>query len=222
MFTATVFPGYQFAPDEKVDTAKLNQGFQPTIQVTGNLSAASDFTAVTPTTKTFTTFDLALDILRVLAGHGANSGQRVKVSSATTLPAGLSATYEYYLRPDVTNPTTDFTLHHTAAGAAANTDRVDVSSAGTGTHTLTFYSYATGKPLVLDAIGNTWKVGLVSQESLPEYQGNTTSEPGVRGAVPPAPPTADAFYYLTPRGAWSQFPTPSEVGNDLYLNDNVY
>lgn len=222
IFTGTITPGYQFAPDELADTAKFNLGFIPTLTGTVTFADGKSDAVVTATTKTFTTFDLAGDILRVAAGHGASTGQRVKVSSATTLPAGLSATYEYYLRPDVTNPTTDFTLHWTLDGAENNTDRVDVTDAGTGVHTLTYYTYATGAPLIYDSAGLTWEKGIVSPENLPEYQGNTTSLPGVRGAVPPAAPTTGEDYYLSPRGQWTQFPSPSDVGNNLYLNENVY
>ncbi len=220
--TFTITPGYQFAPDELADTPKLNLGFLPTISATVTFADGKADAVVTPTTKTFTTFDLAGDILRVAAGHGASTGQRVKVSSSTTLPGGLSATYEYYLRPDTTNPTTDFTLHYTLAGAQSNTDRVDVTDAGTGTHTLTYYVYATGAAFIYDSAGQTWEKGLVSPENLPEYTGNSASLPGVRGAVPPAPPTTGADYYLNARGAWTQLPSPSNVGNDLYLNENVY
>ena len=220
-FTVTVV-AFQLSETETWTAAKFNLGFNPTVTVTGNFADLSDYVAVTPTTKTFTTFDLALDILRVAAGHGASTGQRVKVSSTTTLPGGLSASYEYFLRPDVTNPSTDFTLHYTLTGAQNNTDRVNVTDAGSGTHTLTYFAYATGAALVFDSGGNTWEKGIISPESLPEYVGNTTALPGVRGAVPPAPPTTDALYYLTPRGTWAAFPSPSDVGNNLYLNENVY
>lgn len=220
-FTVIVTP-FQFSATETWTSAKFNQGFNPTITVTGNLEGLSNWNTVTATTKTFTVFDLANDILRVVAGHGASTGQRVTVSSATTLPTGLSTSYAYYLRPDTTNPTTDFTLHYTLDGANNNTDRVDVSSNGTGVHTLTYYVYATGSALIYNSSTSKWENGLVAASSLPEYVGNTNSTPGIRGAVPGAPPTTGSDYYLSPRGAWTQFPSPSDVGNNLYLNENVY
>lgn len=220
--TFTFTPGYQFAPNEKGDTDKFNLLGLPTASGVITFADGKGDAAVTPTTKTFATQDLAGDILRVVAGHGASTGQRVKVSSATTLPGGLSATYEYFLRPDTTNPSTDFTLHYTLDGAQNNTDRVDVTDAGTGVHTLTYYAFATGHAFIYDSAGQTWEKGIVSPESLPEYVGNTSSLPGIRGAVPGAPPTTGDNYYFTPRGVWAQFPSPSDVGNNLYLNENVY
>lgn len=221
MFTATLIPGTYWASTDNVDDGKLNLTANPTITIIGALADLSDYSIVTPVTKTFTTFDLVNAILRVVA-QVASTGQRVKVSSATTLPGGLSASYEYFLRVDGANPGTDFTLHYTSAGALANTDRVDITSAGTGTHTLTYFAYATGTAFIFDSAGVTWEKGIVSPESLPEYAGNSASVPSVRGAVPSAPPTTSTEYYLNIRGAWTQFPSPSDVGNNLYLNENVY
>ena len=220
--TFTVIPGTTWLTTDLVTDAKLNLTANPTVSGSISFADGKSDAAVTPTTKTFTTFDLAGDILRVAAGHGASTGQRVKVSSSVTLPTGLSATYEYFLRPDTTNPSTDFTLHYTLVGAQNNTDRVDVSSAGSGTHTLTYYTFATGHAFVFDVSGDTWEKGIVSPESLPEYQGNTSSAPGVRGALPGAPPGLGINYYFAPDGQWRQFPSPSDVGNNLYLNENVY
>lgn len=222
MIVTLVLTPFQLSDTETWTAAKFNLGFNPTLSGTVTFADGKADAVVTATTKTFTTFDLAGDILRVVAGHGASTGQRVKVSSSTTLPGGLSATYEYYLRPDTTNPTTDFTLHYTLYGAQNNTDRVDVTDAGTGTHTLTYYVYATGAPLIYDTGGTTWEKGIVSPENLPEYVGRTSTVPGVRGAVPPAPPGSGTDYYLAPDGLWRQFPSPSDVGNNLYLNENVF
>lgn len=200
--TFTVIPGTFWATTDNVSDSKLNLTANPTISATLTFQDGTSDVAVTPTTKTFTTFDLANDILRVAAGHGASTGQRVKVSSATTLPAGLSASIEYFLRVDVTNPTTDFTLHYSKAGATNNTDRVDVTDAGTGVHTLTYYVYATGAAFIFDAAGNTWEKGIVSPENLPEFVGATASVPGTRGAVPqPAP--SERTRFLRGDGTWA-------------------
>jgi len=222
MIVTLVLTPFQLSDTENWTAAKFNLGFNPTVAGTVTFADGSADAIVTPTTKTFATFDLALDILRVAAGHGASTGQRVKVSSATTLPGGLSASYEYYLRPDVTNPATDFTLHYTLTGAQNNTDRVDVTDAGTGTHTLTYFTYATGAPFIYDAVGLTWEKGIISPENLPEFLGRSSTAPGVRGAVPPPPPGSGFDYYLGPDATWRQFPSPSDVGNNLYLNENVY
>lgn len=200
-FTVTLIPGTYWASTDNVDDGKLNLTGNPTITVAGALSSLSDYSVVTPVTKTFTTFDLTNDILRVVS-QVASTGQRVKVSSTTTLPGGLSASYEYFLRVDGTNPGTDFTLHYTYAGAIANTNRVDVSSAGTGTHTLTYYTYVTGAPFIYDSAGGTWEKGIVSAENLPEFVGATASAPGTRGAVP-QPGPADTNKFLNGAGQWA-------------------
>lgn len=207
---ATVIPGTFWATTDNVTDAKLNLTANPTITLSVIFQDGTSDAVVTPTTKTFTVFDQVGDIFRVAAGHGAASGQRVKVSSSGTLPTGLTAGVEYFLRPDVTNPSTDFTLHYTANGASTNTERVDVTSAGTGTLTLTYTVYATGAAFIFDVAGNTWEKGIVSPENLPEMVGATTTTPGTRGAVPqPGPGTSTD--YLARDGTWRGFPSFSEL-----------
>ena len=58
-------------------------------------------------------------------------------NSGGGLPAGLSAGTTYYARRVASE---GFTLHTTLAGAYANTGKVNITSAGTGTHTLVPYS----------------------------------------------------------------------------------
>ncbi len=82
-------------------------------------------------TKTFTVV-AATNVLTATA-HGLTTGQPVRVSSTTTLPAGLSAGvtyYAHYLSADT------LTLHTTNAGAVADTGVVDITDTGTGTHSL--------------------------------------------------------------------------------------
>lgn len=217
LFTGVLTPGYQFAPNELVDTAKLNLGFLPTIAGTVTFADGTGDASVTSTSKVFTVFDLSNNILRVAAGHGFSTGQRLKVSSATTLPSGLVAGTEYYARLDGSNPTTDFTLHYTANGAANNSEVVDITTAGTGTHTLVYYSFATGHAFVFDSGGNTWEKGIVSPESLPEMVGATASTPGVRGAVPqPGPGTTTD--YLARDGTFKAIPNFGEVTGLFIFN----
>lgn len=223
MFLVTVTPGTQWGVNDLVDAAKLNLTANPTITVTGGLEDFSNYSSVTPTTKTITVFDLAGDILRAAAGHGASQGQRVKVSnSGGALPAGLSASYEYYLRPDTINPSTDFTLHYSAYGAANNTERVEITGNGTGVQTLTYFAYATGAAFIFDSAGNTWEKGIVSPESLPEFVGATTLVPGTRGAVP-APGPGTASDYLARDGTWkpqTELPNISGINLFTYLSHN--
>lgn len=82
-------------------------------------------------TKTFTAA-AATDII-TCAAHGLTTGQPVRVSSTTTLPAGLSANTTYWVH---WLSSSTFTLHTTNAGAVADTGKVDVTDTGTGTHSL--------------------------------------------------------------------------------------
>lgn len=82
-----------------------------------------------------------------MAAHGLVTGQEVRLSSTTTLPAGYAAatTYFVYVITDGT-----FKLYSTfAAATQGSTDQVDATDTGTGTHTLTAYvvSYPTQEPI---------------------------------------------------------------------------
>lgn len=80
------------------------------------------------------TFTAATTDIITRAAHGYLTGDQVQVSSATTLPAGLSAATYYY----VIKLTADtFKLSTTLAGAVAGTGIVDITDTGTGTHTVT-------------------------------------------------------------------------------------
>jgi len=72
----------------------------------------------------------ATNVITTSAAHGLNIGDRVRVSSATTLPAGLSAATNYFV---ISVPsTTTLTLSATSGGAV-----VDITDTGTGVHTMT-------------------------------------------------------------------------------------
>lgn len=213
----TFIPGTVWTTTDDISAAKLNLTANPTATVSVTFADGTGDASVTSTSKVFTTFDLTNNILRVAAGHGFSGGQRLKVSSATTLPGGLVAATEYYARLDGSNPTTDFTLHYTANGAANNTEVVDITSAGTGAHTLVYYVFATGHAFVFDAGGNTWEKGIISPESLPEMVGATASQPGVRGAVPqPGPGTTTD--YLARDGTFKAIPNFGEVTGLFIFN----
>lgn len=74
----------------------------------------------------------ATDLINITA-HGIPAGTTVQVSSSGTLPAGLTAGTTYYVRDVVAN---GFKLYTVATGGTA----VDITSTGTGTHTLVFVS----------------------------------------------------------------------------------
>lgn len=60
------------------------------------------------------------------------TGDKVRVSSSGTLPTGLAAGTDYYVRVNGSK----VTLHTTAADARNNTGRVDITAVGTGTLTI--------------------------------------------------------------------------------------
>ena len=217
-FIVTLTP-FQLSETETWTAAKFNLGFNPTITVTGNFADLSDYSAVTGTSKTITAIDLSLDVLTVPT-HGLATGQRVKVSnSGGSLPGGLSASLQYYARVNAGDPANKLTLHYSAAGAANDTDRVDITDTGSGTQTLTYFIYATGAPFIFDSSGSTWEKGLVSPENLPEFVGATASAPGTRGAVPqPAPSAVGKF--LKGDGTWAD-PGASTVAAQLFLYANT-
>lgn len=189
-FNVTVTP-FQLSSTETWTASKFNQGFNPTIEVTGNLSGLSDWNSVNPVSKTFTATDLALDVLTATA-HGLTTGQMVTVTSSGTLPTGLSSSAVYYARALTADTVT---LHYTSAGASADTNRVDVSAAGSGTHTLTYTVFATGKPLIYNSGTSKWEYGIVQAASLPVFIGATSTTAGVRGAMPDVAPADRDKYF---------------------------
>lgn len=196
-FNATVTP-FQLSATETWTTAKFNQGFNPTITVTGNLEAISNWNTVSAVTKTFTVTDLVNDVITAVA-HGLGTGQATTVTTTVTLPTGLASTATYYARALTVDT---MSLHYTSAGAVAGTNRVDISSTGTGVHTLSYTVYATGAPLIYNTGTSDWEYGIVQAASLPEFVGATASEPGVRGAVP-QPGPSDVAKFLKADGTWA-------------------
>lgn len=86
------------------------------------------------------TFTAATTDICTKTAHGFKTGDRVRVSSATTLPAGLSASTTYY----VIKLTADtFKLATTDANATAGT-AIDITDTGTGAHSIVGYENVTG------------------------------------------------------------------------------
>lgn len=98
-----------------------------------------DIDSVALPSATFTA-DAGTDFLTSVA-HGLTNGQRVKLSSAGTIPAGLSTSIVYYV---VAKTDDTYQVSLTSGGAAVN-----FTSAGSGTHTWTrIYSTIT-----IDSLG---------------------------------------------------------------------
>jgi len=94
--------------------------------LTGAMSAAG------AATTTFTA-DASTDILTTAGLDDLKTGTRVQVSTTTTLPAGLAAATNYYvIRVSISTIKLATSLANALAGTA-----IDITSAGTGTHTIT-------------------------------------------------------------------------------------
>lgn len=124
--------------DERVSEQEMKVTFDPageweSLGVLWPYASTLLGSLITPLSQA-ATIDTATDILTA-AGHGFATGDDVLVHVATggTLPTAtpaLSQTTRYYVRAIDVNT---FTLHDTAAHAAANTNLIDFSAAGTGT-----------------------------------------------------------------------------------------
>lgn len=86
------------------------------------------------------TFTAATTDICTAAAHGYLTGDQVQVSSATTLPAGLSAATYYYVIKLTDNT---FKLASSLANALAGT-AVDITDTGTGVHTITLKTNLVG------------------------------------------------------------------------------
>ena len=86
------------------------------------------------------TFTAATTDICTASAHGFRTGDKVRLTTSNTLPAGLSlATTYFVIRLDADT----FKLASTDANAVAGT-AVDVTGTGTGTHTITGYENTTG------------------------------------------------------------------------------
>jgi len=98
-----------------------------------NLRRTAEVVTPAQFNKTFTVV-AATDIATVVGGHGLSNGDGpFRVTSTTTLPAGLSAVTNYWA---IVLSSTTFQFATSYANALAGTT-VNVTDAGTGTHTAT-------------------------------------------------------------------------------------
>lgn len=107
----------------------LSREYPSVTTVNGLVVQGASFGAVDTLAATFTASG---DVL-TSAGHGLATGALVRVSTSGTLPSGLSAATDYWvIRADADT----FELATSRADAEAGT-QVTLSSAGSGTHTVT-------------------------------------------------------------------------------------
>lgn len=102
-------------------------GYGLTLNIDVNTPAAATFTAA------------ASDVCTAVA-HGFTTGLKVQVSTTTTLPAGLAAVTDYFV---IALDADTFKLASSLVNALAGT-AVDITDAGTGTHTVTPAALAGG------------------------------------------------------------------------------
>lgn len=95
-------------------------------------------TVTTPAAKTFTA--VAATDLCTAASHGFKTGLKVRGTTTTTLPAGLALSTDYFV---IVVSANTFKLASSLANAQAGT-AIDITDAGTGTHTLTPTAIAGG------------------------------------------------------------------------------
>lgn len=85
--------------------------------------------------RAFATTDVDAANNTIAIGFDVSTGTKVRVSSSGTLPAGLSADTDYFI---VRNSSTLVKLASSLANAQAGTV-IDITSQGSGNHTMTFY-----------------------------------------------------------------------------------
>jgi hypothetical protein len=117
----SLLPGYTLAAyDKRVALAA------------GILRPIGDFTSGA-SSATVSSIDTALDQITTGAPHGFTTADPVHVDSTAALPGGVLNTQYYYAR---VISITVISLHPTAADASANTAKIDITSAGSGTITV--------------------------------------------------------------------------------------
>ncbi len=89
------------------------------------------FADATPAAGTFTA---AVTDIITKAGHLYQLGLKVRLTTTTTLPAGLALSTDYFVVPIDANT---FKLSDTLAHAIAGTNLKDITDTGTGVHTIT-------------------------------------------------------------------------------------
>lgn len=105
--------------------------------------------------RQFATTDVNITDDTITLGFDIPTGTKIRVSSSTTLPAGLSAGTDYFaIRASATTIKLATSLANAQAGTA-----IDITDQGTGTHTATIYV--------------KWKDGVEPDESTAKYLWDT-------------------------------------------------
>lgn len=160
---------------------------------------------VTAFAVTFTA-NAGTDVCTVGSGTVPSTGTAVTVSSTTTLPAGLSAATNYFI---INVSSTTFKLATTIANANAGT-AIDITDAGTGTHTVTSVNPGTVNTIIKDAQtgvrflhdsnGRVWYLESGASRAL-LLNGNTLTNSSGKGLITFTNANASNTYLLVFRNA---------------------
>jgi hypothetical protein len=124
------------------------------------------------------TADASTDFL-TLTAHGLVAGIRVQFTTSGTLPAGLALLTDYYIINDPAFPLTANTFQ---VSAAPNDDKVDITTTGSGTHTV---SITAGQILIdeiTDETSHDWENYSGSHDLILEDPGGKRIGPFISGS----------------------------------------
>lgn len=151
-----------FYPHKQIAKSPLEENaYSQCVNVSSNRGLAGvNFAseALSITYDTSFTFTVNLGYIVIDTNNNWITGTPIMVSSAGTLPAGLSASTVYYLRA---NTAGTFYLHSSFDGAQNNTGLVSWGDAGTGVHTATVINLKKVMQVdfgfIMDEEGNVWR-----------------------------------------------------------------
>lgn len=156
--------------------------------------------------KAAQTFTAAVTDICTAAAHGLKTGDKVRLTTTTTLPAGLSLATTYfviYITADT------FSLASSDANAVAAT-AVNVTDTGTGTHTITGFEKTTGiffenrAIAILAGLPNTTNE-LASAFGIPQVMGftpMTEPESGFSASLVRWQQAGTGDLYVSPAAIW--------------------
>jgi len=120
-----------------------------------NASDARESASAHSHAQTFTA-SASTDEITFAADEPYGTGDGVRVSSTTTLPGGLSAATTYYVIRGSIDSSRKFKLATSVANAYAGT-AINITSAGSGTHTCTWHDYARYKANGVIVTNDDWR-----------------------------------------------------------------
>jgi microcystin-dependent protein len=101
---------------------------------------------------TISAVNTSTEVITTSANHMFDTGDRVQVSSTATLPGGLTASTDYYVQKI---SATELKLHTSPSDATNNTNPINLTSAGTGTRTMSPQDLASRAGVSIDSVAGT-------------------------------------------------------------------